>query len=172
MRAICGFPPSLPKHHRNITSSRGLFERLGLLCPPCQGAFPQLDNDRPYVGCREVLIMSSRRFVPCAALVLSLFGLGGQLFHTENAATWVFIAGFYITAAFVIVALRNRIAAWWSSSTLLPCGCAALLLFAGVNALSRVDWRHSAPFYTNSSTTIPRTTPAPINSQSYRRGAI
>jgi hypothetical protein len=29
--------------------------------------------------------------------------------------------------------------------------------------LSRVDWQHSAPFYTNSSTTSPRTTPAPIN---------
>src|SRR4030095_7355217 len=114
--------------------------------------------------------MSSRRFVPCAALVLVLFGLGGQLFHTESAATWTLVAGFYITAAFVIVALRNRIAAWWSSSTLLPRGCAALVVFAGVNALSRVDWQHSAPFYTNSSITSPRTMPAPINSQSYRHG--
>jgi hypothetical protein len=36
--------------------------------------------------------------------------------------------------------------------------------------LSRVDWQHAAPFYTNSSITSPRTMPAPINSQSYRHG--
>lgn len=101
--------------------------------------------------------MSSKRFVPCAALVLGLLGFGGQAFRDEtDPITWFLVGGFYIAVALVTVALRNRIAAWWSSSPLLPCGCALLLLFAGVNALTRIDWRHSTPFYTNSSTVSPK----------------
>jgi hypothetical protein len=162
MRASAVFPP----HYQNTTRTLQVQEDSsnGWVYSPHRAKvhYPSY-NDRPYVRCREVLIMSSRRFVPCAAVVLGLFGLGGQIFHNESAATWTLVAGFYITAALIIVALRNRIAAWWRSSTLLPCGCAALLLFAGVNALARVDWQHTAPFYTNSSTTSPRTTPAPID---------
>jgi hypothetical protein len=91
-------------------------------------------------------------------MVLGLLGIGGMISGDEtDATTRIFVAAFYIIAGLAVVARRNRIAVWWSSSTLLPCGCAALLMFAGVNALSRVEWKQSTPVYTNSSTTVPKT---------------
>lgn len=95
--------------------------------------------------------MRAKRFIPCAACVLGLLGLGGQVLgEDKNAATWVFVAAVYFLLSIVIAVLRNRIAAWWSSSILLPCGCSALLLFAGLNALARVDCSEWSLIYTDS----------------------
>ena len=105
--------------------------------------------------------MSSKRFIPCAAIVLGLLGFGGHILaHDPDACTRVCVAAFYIIAGFTVIALRRRIAVWWSSSTLLPYGCAALLMLAGINGLSRVEWRQLPPVYTNSSTPSPQTVPA------------
>jgi hypothetical protein len=114
--------------------------------------------------------MSSRRFVPCAGLIIGLFGIGGQVFRDETSAViWFLVAGFYISLALTIIVLRNRIAAWWKSSTLLPCGCAVLLLFLGVNALYHVHWRDVSPQYTNTSPAPRTVTSAGSEFISYRR---
>ena len=116
--------------------------------------------------------MSSRRFVPCAGFIIGLFGIGGQIFRDETSAvTWFLVAGFHIAVAVTIIALRNRIAAWWNSSTLLPCGCAVLLLLSGVNALYHVQWQDLSPRYTNSSPDTRTTTPPANDFISYRHGA-
>jgi len=95
--------------------------------------------------------MSSRRFTPCAALILGLLGCGGLAFRDQAAPmTYLAIGGSYFIVGLVIMLLRNPIASWWSSSTLLPWGCAVLLLLAGVNALSRVKWSQTTTIYTNS----------------------
>jgi len=105
--------------------------------------------------------MSSKRFIPCAAVVLGLLALGAQVFGDEiELATRIPFAAIYIVIGIAIVVLRNRIASWWSSSILLPCGCAAMFLFVGVNALAKVEWQQASQIYTHSPRSSQRTTPA------------
>ena len=81
--------------------------------------------------------MNSKRFVPCAALLLLLLGFGGRLLALGAGSQMKpVLAAFYIIGALIFIVLRGRIAALWSSSTLLPVGCAVLLMLAGLSALS------------------------------------
>ena len=109
--------------------------------------------------------MSAKRFMPCAAVVLGLLALGGQVFGAEaHVAERILLALFYIVMSVLIVILRNRIARWWSSSIVLPCGCAALLLLVGVNALARIEWRQATQIYTRSSGFFSQPTPRQLSS--------
>ena len=108
--------------------------------------------------------MNSRRFIPCAAFVLGMLGLGGKALAEEpDAVTGVIVAGFYILAGLIVIVLSKRIAAWWRSSILLPFGCAALLMLAGINGLSRLKWNQSPAIYTNTSTPAPQTSARGVN---------
>jgi hypothetical protein len=96
--------------------------------------------------------MNSKRFMPCAALVLGLLALGGQVFGDQaHLVGGIMLAVLYILISLLVLIMCNRIASWWSSSIVLPCGCAALLLVGGVNALARVEWRQATQIYTRSS---------------------
>ena len=99
----------------------------------------------------KVVIMSSKRFVPCGLAVLAMFGFGAQVLNDESSVTtWTVAAGCYIAMAILVLAFRKRIANWWCSSIVLPCGCAALLMFAGLSAISRVEWRTIPSTFTES----------------------
>ena len=95
--------------------------------------------------------MNGKRFVPCAGLLLLLLGSGGQVLgHEAGAPTSHFVAAFYICAGLTIIFLRGRIAALWGSSILLPVGCAAMLVLAGLSALSQTAGPQTLPAATNS----------------------
>jgi len=97
---------------------------------------------------RKEAVVSSKRFMPCAGLVLALLAFGGQVFGDEgHEEKRIVLAVAYVVISLVIFIMRNRIARWWRTSIILPCGCAGLLLFVSVNALARVEWSQAAQTY-------------------------
>jgi len=92
--------------------------------------------------------VSSKRFMPCAGVVLGLLAFGGQIFGDEDhEATRIGLAVCYVIISLLIFIMRYRIARWWKTSIVLPCGCGALLLLMSVNALARVEWSQAAQTY-------------------------
>ena len=95
--------------------------------------------------------MNSKRFVPFAAVLLLLLACGGRLLAVETEAPLrLILAAFYITFGLLLIIIRGRVAALWSTSTLLPLGCALLLVLAGLSALARAERPRAAPGTENS----------------------
>jgi len=103
--------------------------------------------------------MNSKRFVPFAAVLLLLLACGGRLLALETEAPLrLILAASYITFGFILIIIRGRVAALWSTSTLLPLGCALLLVLAGLSVLSRAERPRTAPGTKNSAgVSTPRT---------------
>ena len=103
--------------------------------------------------------MNSKRFVPFAAVLLLLLACGGRLLTVETEAPLrLILAAFYITFGLLLIVIRGRVAALWSTSTLLPLGCALLLVLAGLSVLSRGERPRMAPGTKNSAgVSAPRT---------------
>ena len=105
------------------------------------------------------LTMNSKRFVPFAAVLLLLLACGGRLpaLETETPLRLI-LAASYITFGLILIIIRGRVAALWSTSTLLPLGCALLLVLAGLSVLSRAERPRTAPGTKNSAgVSAPRT---------------
>lgn len=95
--------------------------------------------------------MNSKRFVPFATVLLLLLACGGRLLAVETEAPLrLILAAFYITFGLLIIIIRGRVAALWSTSTLLPLGCALLLVLAGLSVLSGAERPRTAPGTKNS----------------------
>jgi hypothetical protein len=99
--------------------------------------------------------MNSKRFAPCALTLLLLLGAGGQVLASGAEAKVKFlVAAIYIVVGVLLVVLRERIAALWSSSILLPIGCAAMLVLAGLSAIARGEVTRTTPTVTKSADAI------------------
>ncbi len=105
--------------------------------------------------------MSSKRFMPCAAVVLGLLAFGGQVFGDEgHDGKRIVLAVCYVIISVAIFFMRNRIARWWKTSIVLPCGCGALLLLVSLNALARVEWSQAAQTYSGFTSAITQQAPS------------